>query len=871
MLVPIVALALCQPVQSPAGGPLAPATGTSQRFLAAADLCGGPAAELIDAGGPIPTIVRIDEASGRWEAQSLVAPASQGERQVALADLDGDGRCDVLLDGGLIFNETPTGASRFVGTFAPSSFSGAQVSRLVGAPDLDGNGLGDAVFLDSTIPWLPGTLKVAWQPAPRTLTSIATLSPTPVLAATLVDADADGDDDLAVLTDGLRLQVWESGVVSSPPSLLFDAPIAAQGPSGGPYDLVADDLDGDGLVDLVVCGAALEVFRATGSAAFAPAGPVTPLAHVGDARLVDVDRDGDLDLTFHWGRTEAYLAFPGWWIERTGPLAFTGPVEPLLGSGGSNALTELVIGDFDGDGQGDLAGGRWIVDIGTIALPLPAGGPGEFVPLRVGPAAGPTRASLDLDLDGDADLIAVDSVAVGSGALVAFETVAPGETRERVRLPAGSAGGALVRGQFGVGSPAEEVATVRADGVLTLIADPLDPGGPTVLELASGCDPSRSALAAFDQDGDGDDDIVALRDDRLALIVVRQTSPGVFDAPAVVLDAIAGAPIQSFVDFEWDGAAPRDLVTIESTVAGTSARLQRGAATGFTPSSDAALLPGAPVQVRASSVPGVNSGVYIAPAGGAEIVRYSATSSGSLITPTVVASFPTTSVVDFDVERATVFGPQGGLVVLEADGASRRVRGHPFAPNVGIADLGEFPPTTLRIELDDVDGDGTRDAVLSSFSGTWWRRIGPIGPVAVPYCTQPSVNSIGITARIRAGIVDAPTGAAALRLDAVDLPPGATTLFLTGRGVAALPGAGGALGTLCLGGTLGRFVAPGQVLTANAGGAAGQDVDPLALPSGGQLLPVAIGDVWAFQAWYRDVDAAGNPVSRLTDAVLATF
>lgn len=854
------------PVQGPAPAPLAPATGSTFRHQAVANLCGGPAEEIVDSGYFGASILRLDEATGRWEAQAIPELASLSEAQVAVADVDGDGRCDVLHDGGVLFNETPAGSSRFVGVNVVSSLVGAPVSRFVGAPDLDGNGLGDPIFLENTTPWVPYRLRVALQPAPRSLAATVPYSAVRLVAATVVDVDGDGDEDVAVLTEGLRLQVWESGAPTTSPNVIFDAPIASQAFPSYAFDLVAEDLDGDGITDLIVVGSAVEVFRGTGPAAFSPVTPPAPVDRSGDARLVDVDGDGDLDLTVHSGRTEAYSAWPASWIERTGPLQFSGPARVLV----DGVLSELVAGDFDGDGEDELAAVRGVIDFGTVDLPVTGGAPAAFQRLRVGAASGPVLADLDLDLDGDNDVVAID---LDARALVVHETIARGETRERVRLPQESTGMALVAGRFGGGATAREVATVRADGTLVVVRDLLAPTGPTVEALGGGYDHSGGALAAFDQDGDGDDDLVVLRDDGTAIDVVRQSAPGVFDPPVVAASALFGTRIEAFVHAELDGTLTRDLVTVEATTAGIVLRLQRGTPVGFIPGSTPASLGGMPIRVRATSVPGTTSGVYVAMPGGGEIVRFGGTPAGALIGPVSIEAFPAGTVVDFDVDRASTLADLHRIVVLENDGASRRLRGHWLTTSTPFVELGRVPASTTWIGLDDVDADGVQDAVLSSNGGVWWARGSAAGSTPITYCAQPGVNSLGVVARLRASYSRGPLAAPSttLRLDAVDLPPGATTLFLTGRGVAALPGAGGALGTLCLGGTLGRFVAPGQVLTANAGGAAGQDVDPLALPSGGQLLPVAIGDVWAFQAWYRDVDAAGNPVSRLTDAVLATF
>ena len=105
-------------------------------------------------------------------------------------------------------------------------------------------------------------------------------------------------------------------------------------------------------------------------------------------------------------------------------------------------------------------------------------------------------------------------------------------------------------------------------------------------------------------------------------------------------------------------------------------------------------------------------------------------------------------------------------------------------------------------------------------------------------------------------------------LRALGLPPGEFVLFLTSATSGNLPGVGGSQGTLCLGSPLGRFAAPGQLTTAGAAGTADLTIDPTNLPLAGGT-PIAPGETWHFQAWYRDANP--QPTSNLTDAVAVRF
>ncbi|MEM7264209.1 MAG: hypothetical protein AAF488_19645, partial [Planctomycetota bacterium] len=73
-------------------------------------------------------------------------------------------------------------------------------------------------------------------------------------------------------------------------------------------------------------------------------------------------------------------------------------------------------------------------------------------------------------------------------------------------------------------------------------------------------------------------------------------------------------------------------------------------------------------------------------------------------------------------------------------------------------------------------------------------------------------------------------------------------------------------GILCLSGNIGRFTS--QVQSTGIFGTFQINVDLSALPVGGGT-PVAPGDTWNFQCWFRDANP--GPTSNFTDALKLTF
>ncbi|MEZ6014680.1 MAG: hypothetical protein R3F49_06180 [Planctomycetota bacterium] len=143
------------------------------------------------------------------------------------------------------------------------------------------------------------------------------------------------------------------------------------------------------------------------------------------------------------------------------------------------------------------------------------------------------------------------------------------------------------------------------------------------------------------------------------------------------------------------------------------------------------------------------------------------------------------------------------------------------------------------------------------------------GPIGAIVCIQPAPNSSGLPGAISA---HGSTLAAdrALRLTAQQLPHQALTFFLVSRTLTTPTVPPASQGVLCLGGNVGRFVGPGQILNSGPAGAAELDVDSAALPTPFGPVAVNVGETWVFQAWHRD-SVGGAATSNFTSALAVTF
>lgn len=101
------------------------------------------------------------------------------------------------------------------------------------------------------------------------------------------------------------------------------------------------------------------------------------------------------------------------------------------------------------------------------------------------------------------------------------------------------------------------------------------------------------------------------------------------------------------------------------------------------------------------------------------------------------------------------------------------------------------------------------------------------------------------------------------------LPASSLGYFLASLSVTPPAPVSGSAGLLCLGGGIGRLVAPGQVLSASFTGTVRLSIGTLTLPQPTGSVPVVPGQTWYFQYWHRDLSAAGD--SNFSNAVRVVF
>lgn len=165
--------------------------------------------------------------------------------------------------------------------------------------------------------------------------------------------------------------------------------------------------------------------------------------------------------------------------------------------------------------------------------------------------------------------------------------------------------------------------------------------------------------------------------------------------------------------------------------------------------------------------------------------------------------------------------------------------------------------------------DPTPGTVNPSTTCTPLAPFGPCpggGSLGTNYCAAVA-NSTGATGSISAsGSILAASND--VTLTGSGLPSGQFGIFVTSAVSGFVPNPAGSNGNLCLAGSLGRFVGPGQILQIDGTGEASLTIDLTSIPSGAGTIAVAAGDTRFFQAWHRDGVGGG---SNFTNGLEITF
>ncbi|MFQ5717953.1 MAG: FG-GAP-like repeat-containing protein [Acidobacteriota bacterium] len=661
------------------------------------------------ASGVIATAAEIPFYDARAIARGLTDPS-----KIFLADLDGDGRADLLSAS---FGDEIVAWSRNLGkdsagqtlfgsrqtiAAAPAVFSPTGVLAI----DVDGDGDLDVLsssFADAKIAWYEN-LGTGNFGDPATNQKVISTGAIGAFAVSAADIDGDGDVDVLSASQSDSRIVWyeNSGAPAAPGEWTFhDVSTAAM----AARQVIAADLDADGDLDLLsasVFGNPIAWYENLGGGVFGDAATnqrvISSTVLSGRAAVAgDVDGDGDLD-PISASCVDNTVA----WYENSGSTT-TGIWNQRVVSSTAACPESVFAADLDQDGDIDIlsasSGGtlNWFENVnglGMFATARPLASAFGGIDARAG------------DMDGDGDLDVVGATAL-TGEIAWFEnrtihgnsTFAPASIIDSAVDVTAVVAADLDRD----GSP-DAVAGSGADGSLAWWHNDEQGLFSQIARDISLNSPGTEAIVAADLDGDGDLDVAsATTSSGSRLAWHRNLGAGDFGADSII-DA-SGVNYRTIDSGDIDGDGDLDLL--------------------------------AGGNFNEGSTPGVLTWL--------ENTDGNGTFSARPNIPTgIVESIASVHLADLDgdgdldIITGGVTSALGSVDWFANDGAGN------FSPAAGI-DTTSDP--IASVTTTDVDGDGDRDVVAGrSFAVSWYENVdghaGAFGPARSITASVKSVRSV---------------------------------------------------------------------------------------------------------------------------------
>ena len=531
---------------------------------------------LVQTGG-IPDIASLDVQSHDVYVQSTVDSGPSGETVLSLpdvgtytrlisGDLFGNGLDDLVvinrtLDEIIVFRQISGGVFRQYGDPIPAGFGPTDVTLA----DLNPGGLPDLVVADGT----SGEVTVIGRDAqggffdaeqlPAGLATAGTIllpdglqriSPDQPVGVTSGVFGPSGLADVAVVDRGTDrisiLQGLADGGLSAPSlALTYSTGL-------DPIQVVAADLTGNGLLDLVVLNEGshdISIFLNNGHGGFV----ALPRVDAGDnptaLSVRDVTGDGIPDLVV--GNTIGDVLI----LAGNG----NGTFQPYQRADGT---VSLAVGDLNGDGKDEFVLTNTAQDLLTVENPssslgfLQGRGDGLLAP---GPVA-----IADMNGDGIPDLIVTNT---GGNDVFVYLGLGHDRFAAPLRFYTGTSPvGLTVATLTSNGLPDLVVANSGSNDITILLGE-IDPDGSWTMvpgpRLKAGDRPVSTTVANVFGDPDGDQDIVVVNEGSDTVTILRGLGSGFFDDVNPLTLATGESPVQAFVG-HFSASAGLELVVLNS-------------------------------------------------------------------------------------------------------------------------------------------------------------------------------------------------------------------------------------------------------------------------------------------------------------------
>ena len=779
------------------------------------DLDGDPDLIIAERGAGIISWYANDGA-GVFGAPSLIDPAAPGAFSIFPADLDADGDDDLL--AALSANDSIVWYENVGGSFAtarvlPGAMDGA---RSVFAADIDGDGDLDAVagsFNDDQVAWFENLGSGSF----GTLQPI-TNSADFVLCTHAADVDGDGDVDVVTASrDDDQIRVFEN-IDGLGGSWVAHSVLTVDGPSF----VSTGDLDADGDLDLV-CTSVNENILAWipnegGGLNFGPRRILADnLERASGLAVSDLNQDGLLDVAACCYGSDVSLNLPAdgriTWYRSLGGGAF-GAGEDLAAGLDRPSFIHCV--DLDSDGMPELTGAIWrggsAIVFSNLMLP-----PGALVEPGMS-----LQAAIDVASPGDVIL------------------VAPGTYNEAIDLR-----GMLIELRS-IAGPERTTITGAGTGTTVINAEGTPPGTRvTGFTLTEGAGRPFPSSFGSDYYGGG---------------VWAGSGAQLEVEDCIIVNNAWGTG--TFAGGVYSGS--NSHVSLRRCIIADNRAWASGGAT-LCDYSGTMLIEHCTVYGNSSNnFFGQQGGISLANNGDA-VVRNSIVWGNEGAELGAFAP-PYNSGTQMDVEYSDI---EGGYA-----GPSNNIQAGTAGPGIINAAPQFADPASYDFRL--LGGstciDAGSPAATPDCDGSL-PDLGALGPacegIGWSYCSPALPNSAGLSGEARA-YGSSQIDSNDMTLQAHSIPLGSFGFFILSETTVPPTVAGGSSGQICLGGSIGRFIAPGEVLAAGLSGVISLAIDPAALPTPSGPISANPGETWFFQLWHRDA-IGGQTTSNFTDAVAVTF
>ena len=354
--------------------------------------------DMVSAGsGYVNTVnVLLGKGDGTFAAR-VVYGTGAGPSAVALGDLNGDGKLDIVttnIDAGTVSVLPGKGDGTFSARLdSPVGGDSTSPMRNIALGDLNGDGKLDAVVADyrtSQVGMLVGSMSVLLGNGDGTFSILTSLVTDPYQTSlALVDLNEDGKLDLLVGSSSTVDVLLGMG----------DGTFATRGAyTGAIGGMALGDLNGDGKLDLLTrSGSSVGMLSGKGDGTFATWATYPTGEYPVSVALGDLDGDGKLDVVSANQDSDTASVLLG-----KGDGTFADNVDYPTGNG----PTAVVLGDLSGDGKLDLA----LTNDKSVSVLL-GKGDGTFADKVDYPTGDqPTAVALgDLNGDGQPDMVTSNS------------------------------------------------------------------------------------------------------------------------------------------------------------------------------------------------------------------------------------------------------------------------------------------------------------------------------------------------------------------------------------------------------------------------------------------------------------------------------